>query len=200
MKLFNIVYKTINTLNGLYYIGVHSTDDLNDGYLGSGLLLLKAIKKYGKNFFYREILFFAKTREEAYSLEASLVTPELIRTRKCYNRAPGGQGGYLGPEAIEKMRKSKLGVSPWNKGKGQINTCKCGKRIENLKASKCRSCYVGTQIGSKNPAAKYIYLTPKGTFESPYMASETNGVPVTTLVRWCKTNKHNFSIQSLKQI
>ena len=36
-KKYNFVYKTTNLLNNKYYIGVHSTDNLNDGYLELGL-------------------------------------------------------------------------------------------------------------------------------------------------------------------
>jgi hypothetical protein len=41
---YYIVYKITNLLNNKYYIGVHSTDDLNDGYLGSGRQIKEAIK------------------------------------------------------------------------------------------------------------------------------------------------------------
>lgn len=37
-KKYNYVYKTTNSINGRFYYGVHSTDDLNDGYLGSSEL------------------------------------------------------------------------------------------------------------------------------------------------------------------
>jgi hypothetical protein len=43
------VYKIINIINGKIYIGKHSSTDINrDSYLGSGIAIAKAIKKYGR--------------------------------------------------------------------------------------------------------------------------------------------------------
>ncbi len=53
----NIIYKTINKINGKIYIGKHVQDGSEfDGYLGSGSYLKNAIKKYGKENFIRETL------------------------------------------------------------------------------------------------------------------------------------------------
>ena len=46
VRRVNFVYKTTNKINNRFYIGVHSTDILNDGYFGSGKLLTQAIEKY----------------------------------------------------------------------------------------------------------------------------------------------------------
>jgi len=43
-KQFNFVYVTTNIVNGKQYVGDHSTNDLNDEYLGSGNLIRHAIK------------------------------------------------------------------------------------------------------------------------------------------------------------
>lgn len=42
VRKYNFVYKTTNNINGRYYVGVHTTDKLNDGYLGSGNAILKS--------------------------------------------------------------------------------------------------------------------------------------------------------------
>ena len=44
-----IIYKTTCITNNKIYIGQHKTDNINDGYIGSGKLISSAIKKYGKD-------------------------------------------------------------------------------------------------------------------------------------------------------
>ena len=45
--MYHYFYKITNKLNNHYYYGIHSTDNLNDGYMGSGRKLRRAINKYG---------------------------------------------------------------------------------------------------------------------------------------------------------
>jgi hypothetical protein len=59
-----LLYKTTNLINGKTYIGIHQTKNINDGYLGSGLYFLRAVKKYGKENFKREILEFCSSFDE----------------------------------------------------------------------------------------------------------------------------------------
>lgn len=55
-KRYIFVYKTTNLINNKIYVGIHRTNDLNDGYLGSGVALCNAIEKYGRDMFNRIIL------------------------------------------------------------------------------------------------------------------------------------------------
>ena len=84
------IYKTTNIINGKFYWGVHNSLDENDGYLGSGLALRNAIKKYGKESFRRETKFLYKTIKEAYADEALIVNKSMINNPMCYNMATGG--------------------------------------------------------------------------------------------------------------
>lgn len=92
-KKFHYIYKTINLLSGKYYIGMHSTDDLDDGYIGSGNRLRLAIRKHGKENFKREILEFCSSRQELADRETDIVNLEEIAKIDCMNMRVGGTGG-----------------------------------------------------------------------------------------------------------
>ena len=92
----HIVYKTTNIVNDKIYIGVHSTNTLDDGYLGSGTELLRSIKKHGKEIFSREILFNFDTRQQAVDQEVELVTEAFVARADTYNLLPGGASSGSG--------------------------------------------------------------------------------------------------------
>lgn len=89
-----IIYKTTNLINNKIYIGYHSTNNIHDNYLGSGKLLKKAINKYGKDSFIREILFEYGDRELALKKEKELVSEDFIKRKDTYNLKKGGEGGW----------------------------------------------------------------------------------------------------------
>lgn len=90
-RQYHIIYKTTCLVTGRYYIGVHSTDDLNDGYLGSGVHLRRSLKKYGKEQHTKDILHFLVSRKEAMTMEELIVTEDLIKHDVlCMNLVRGG--------------------------------------------------------------------------------------------------------------
>lgn len=92
--MFYFIYKTTNLENGKYYIGMHKTNNLSDGYLGSGTLLRRAVSKYGKEKFKREILEFCSNREELKEKEKEYVNENVISDENSYNLKLGGEGGF----------------------------------------------------------------------------------------------------------
>jgi IS5 family transposase len=97
----HIVYKTTCIETNAFYIGMHSTDNLNDGYLGSGVRLRKSIRKYGEAAHKTEILFELENRQAASDKERELITAELRKDPKCMNCGPGGEGYYDRPATKE---------------------------------------------------------------------------------------------------
>jgi hypothetical protein len=94
-KKYHFIYKTTNQLNGTYYVGMHSTDNLNDGYLGSGLRLRRSIRRNGKENFKLEILEFFSNRTDLSNREAKLVNEDLLKDPLCMNLKQGGFGGFV---------------------------------------------------------------------------------------------------------
>ncbi len=93
-KKYHFIYKTTNLLSGKYYIGMHSTNSLEDGYLGSGKRLRYSINKYGVESHVREILEFVESREELKKREKEIVTLNEIAKEECMNLTVGGEGGF----------------------------------------------------------------------------------------------------------
>jgi hypothetical protein len=107
MCIYYIIYKTTNIVNGFEYTGQHSTTNLNDGYLGSGLRLKNAINQYGKESFKKEILYICNTFDEMNQKEIELVNESYIKRVDTYNIVLGSCSG------VGKNNKGKI---PWNKG------------------------------------------------------------------------------------
>lgn len=92
--MYYTVYKTTNIVNGKYYIGVHKTKNPDDAYLGSGKLLKRAVEKYGRDSFRKEIVEVFERADEAFSLELLLVGEDVVALPECYNVKVGGRGGW----------------------------------------------------------------------------------------------------------
>ena len=104
-KKYHYLYKTTNVVTGKYYYGMHSTNDLNDGYLGSGKRLRYSINKYGEENHNKEILEFVKNRKELIKREKKLITLNEIAKVDCMNLKIGGDGGFISEEQ-QKRRAS----------------------------------------------------------------------------------------------
>jgi group I intron endonuclease len=90
----NYLYQITNLVNRKIYVGVHKTNDIDDGYMGSGKILKHAIAKYGIENFKKDILEFFDTYAEALSREKEIVTDDFLLREDVYNLRCGGQGGF----------------------------------------------------------------------------------------------------------
>jgi hypothetical protein len=97
-KTIHYLYKTTCLTTGRYYVGMHSTCNLEDGYMGSGLRLRRSIRKYGIDNHKKEILEFFESRELLIEAEKQAITPEMVTDNNCMNLMGGGKGGFISGE------------------------------------------------------------------------------------------------------
>lgn len=160
MNRYFYVYRIDNLVNGKYYIGKGScicspTDDVS--YLGSGIALKKAIKKYGKDNFRKIILEVFIDENDAYDHEAKLVTMKQVKEKDCYNITTGGCGvgsgeacWNYGKTLSKKHRESISRSSRGREGMSGKNNPFYGRRHteESLEKMRCRRPSVS---GPNNP-------------------------------------------------
>jgi hypothetical protein len=93
-KTFFIIYKITNQVNKKIYIGAHSTNNVNDEYMGSGYALGKAKQKYGLENFTKEILHVFDNENDMWEKEYEIVNEDFCRQADNYNVRVGGIGGW----------------------------------------------------------------------------------------------------------
>ena len=91
-KTIHYIYKTTCNVTGKWYVGMHSTTNLEDGYLGSGTILRYSIRKHGKDNHTKEILEYCESRELLILKEIEVVNEKLVSDSMCMNLTNGGLG------------------------------------------------------------------------------------------------------------
>jgi len=107
-----IIYKTTNLINEKIYIGQDSRN--NQDYLGSGVLINRAIKKYGKENFKKEVICECSSKGELNKKEIYWIKTLKSRDSKIgYNLTDGGDG--LTNPSVETRKKiselTKIGMN-----------------------------------------------------------------------------------------
>lgn len=205
-----IVYKTTNLINNKIYIGVHKRNDSKNIYLGSGIVLTKAIKKYGKKNFIRETLFEFKTKKEAYEKEKEIVNEQFVDRKDTYNMKTGGFGngvfysklvnvkdknGNTSRVSINDPRYLSGELIPIVSGEGnpmygkkQSKESKLKNRLAHLgkvTSEETKEKLRKSLSGENAPNFIGYYITPVGNFVSLQDGQNAIGIPTKTLSRFC---------------
>ena len=143
--MFYLIYKITNILDGKYYIGAHKTSNKDDGYMGSGIMIKRAIEKYGVENFKKDILCECLSSDEMYAKEKELV----VLSEETYNLKEGGEGGFDYINCNEEVRiaknkkareitnsRHKDKLSEWSSKGGLASVAKHGVQKAFLEAGK----------------------------------------------------------------
>ena len=111
--MYGYVYETTNLLSGKKYIGLHKWEGstVDESYLGSGVHLTRAVKKYGTDNFCVRIIQCYNSKKELEQGERYWIDYyNAVQDENYYNISEGGIGGSHGKdfhqEITEKMLKA----------------------------------------------------------------------------------------------
>lgn len=102
--MYGYIYQTVNRVNDKVYVGQHK-GEFNPEYLGSGIYINRAIRKYGKDKFIVSVVAIANSRKEADDLEKKYIE-EYKKNHQVYNLAGGGIGGDTFKDNPDKKKKA----------------------------------------------------------------------------------------------
>lgn len=145
--MYYLIYKITNLLNNKIYIGAHTTDDLDDGYMGSGIGIKRAISKHGIDNFRKDILYIVESKETMYLKEKEIVNEEFVKRKDTYNAKVGGSGGYSATDkevwkkniSISQKKRFENGAVSWNRG------IKMSEEARDNMSIKMKGKYIGEQ-------------------------------------------------------
>jgi len=115
---YHFIYKVTCLINGLIYVGHHSTNNLNDKYLGGGAKFKKAIKDLGKENFVRIVLEYCNyedlsSKEKFWQVELDCTNP--LVGYNVHIKGTGQKVGYKHREdSKEKMKLNRPDISGEN--------------------------------------------------------------------------------------
>ena len=106
-----IVYKITNLIDGKIYVGQtrRTLEERFNQHSRADTILGRAIRKYGKKNFKREILETCKTPEELNEREKFWIKFYDCMTPKGYNRTDGGENAMLSEEVRQQISESLIG-------------------------------------------------------------------------------------------
>lgn len=189
--MYGYIYETTCNINGKKYIGMHrwSGENIDQNYIGSGILLKQAIKKYKRENFSCKILEWCSTKEELSEREKYYISKVKAPINPdYYNVEDGGIGGhgefYVQPvtdkmlEALERGRHLPMS----DKAKKLLSERRSGCIISNDTKKKLKENQLGRICITKDSTNKYIWPEQLEEYES---------------LGWIKgSRKHNMTKQS----
>jgi len=191
-----VIYQTINLTNNKKYIGKDVNN--NPKYLGSGLDLKKAIKKYGRKNFKKEILEHCNSKEELWQREEYWLNLFDVKSNpEFYNRTNKAYGSWEGRKykPLSKTTKNKISMAHKGIPLSQDHKQSISKAMEghsknnewrkNLSKSSSKS--FGRPVLQKDLNGNIIK-----EWETGKLASQVLNLSYTAINNCCRNNDKNI--------
>ena len=108
--MYGYVYLVTNSLDGKIYVGQHKAEKFESRYLGSGIHIRNAVKKYGKDKFAVKLIDTAESKEELDEKEIYWIRELDSRNPDVgYNLAKGGAGHQMSGTTRQRMAEAHRG-------------------------------------------------------------------------------------------
>jgi hypothetical protein len=164
------IFKTLNKLNGKFYIGKEHIPKPIEKYFGSGENIKKAVKKHGLENFKKIILESKLTAKQADKLEDKWILKTGALGNQGYNMARGGTGGdrskFIPYDKMDYSRNDLTGIKRY-----WANLTPAQKKAQYLKQAQSR--------------CKTYYISP--------VDEPDNETKVYNLKQWCEKNGYHVT-------
>lgn len=152
---YGYIYKTTNLVNGKIYIGQHKYEGKVKNYIGSGTLLQKAIKKYGKEKFKIQIIEICYSLKELNKREIHWISFYNSTNKKIgYNIEEGGSPGPVLEETKKKISIMTKKAMANLQIKEKISKAATGKHPSEETRKKMSNSHKGKATGKRKPLSK----------------------------------------------
>lgn len=167
-----LIYKTTNLVNGMIYIG-QTYKSSSSNYLGSGKLLIRAIKKNGRKNFKRETIVEGNFNQALIDeLEIHYIRLYNSNNRNVgYNLLEGGKGNT--PEQNINISKNNIGKKLSKESRRKISIAHKGKKLSEEHKLKISNRLLGNNyrlgIPHTQETKEKLRITSTNSAKNPYV-------------------------------
>ena len=142
--MYGYIYLVTNKVSGKIYVGQHKAEKFESWYLGSGIHITNALKKYGRDKFSVELIDTAASKEELNEKEIYWIRELDSRNPNVgYNLAKGGAGHRMSSDSRKRMSEARKRYCATEAGKEQLSKSMRGKKLSEEQKRKISNALKG---------------------------------------------------------
>lgn len=184
--MYGYIYKTTDLTNNKIYVGQHKSNEFDNTYYGSGVIITKLLNKYGTERFSCELLESCQSEDELNQKEIYWIDKlNCLDKNIGYNLASGGSFGDSG------YHQGMKGKSQSNYQKQQASIANSHPKSKQMK-NKMSKALKGNHNASNGKGMKFIH---KG--DTQKRVKEEN-IPKYLLEGWVKGKSNKIRIAQQK--